>query len=307
MKGFQQIFIPRQLTVGIFFPITSSQKEITSIQYHASLAQLAEALGFAALWIRDAPLSGELQPIFDPWVYLSYLAAHTESIALATGSLIFPLRHPLHIAKAATSLDYISQNRLVMGITDSDHALEYPAFRVNRESRGERFRQTFYDFQQVLKQKFPVMRSPLTNLQRAELFPKSLGEPIPVLVTSDSEQSLEWIAEHADGLLDQLHPPEEQEEMIQFWHTLTQKFAPSVFKPYAQFISIELTENPDLSPEAIEGGYRLGSRYLLPLLHQHREWGVNHLVLNLQDCQRPADVVLTEIADAVLPNINDKV
>ncbi len=63
--------------------------------------------------------------IYDPWVYLGCnnspiktslinfsplgIAAQTKKISLATGSIILPLRHPLHTAKAATSVDQVTR------------------------------------------------------------------------------------------------------------------------------------------------------------------------------------------------------
>jgi len=307
-KGFQRIFTRGELTVGIFFPLETDLETLPAIEQQVSLAKEAEELGFAALWVRDIPLYNpslrDSGKVYDPWVSLSYLAAHTQTIALATDNIIFPLRHPLHLAKAAASVDNISHNRLVLGITSGDRALEFPAFRVNFSSRGERFRQTFYDFQQVLRQEFPVIRSPLTNLEEADLFPKPLAQKIPLLVTGYSEQSLEWIAEHADGWLDTLSPVEQQQQMIQRWHYLTQRFTPGVFKPYGQFLSIDLLEEPTFPPTPIEFGYRLGSQYLLELLYQRREWGVNHVALHLQSSQRPVKAVLTEIGKDILPKIH---
>jgi len=49
-----------------------------------------------------------------PVVYLGYLAAHTENIALGVGSIILPLRHPAHVAKAAATADVLSHGRILL-------------------------------------------------------------------------------------------------------------------------------------------------------------------------------------------------
>jgi alkanesulfonate monooxygenase SsuD/methylene tetrahydromethanopterin reductase-like flavin-dependent oxidoreductase (luciferase family) len=82
-----------------------------------------------------------------------------------------------------------------------DRPVEFPAFGVDFESRGDRFRQTFFDFKQALASEFPVIRSPLTHLEGADVLPKPVNGYIPLLVTGHSRQSPEWIAEHADGWL----------------------------------------------------------------------------------------------------------
>lgn len=75
------------------------------MQNQIVLAQQAERLGFAALWARNVPLNdpsfGDLGQIYDPFVWLPTISAHTSNIALATGAIILPLHHPIDVAKAA--------------------------------------------------------------------------------------------------------------------------------------------------------------------------------------------------------------
>lgn len=41
--------------------------------------------------------------LYDPFVYLGYLAASTQNIALGVSSIVLPLRYPAHVAKATMS------------------------------------------------------------------------------------------------------------------------------------------------------------------------------------------------------------
>lgn len=308
-SGFQQMFAPEQLTVGVFFPIEVYKGSIPTMQNQVILARRAEELGFTTLWFRDVPLYdpsfGDVGQIFDPWVYLGYMAAHTQTITLATGSIIFSQRHPLHLAKAAASVDQLSNGRLVMGIASGDRPVEFPAFGVDFESRGERFRQTFYDFKQALAEDFPVIRSPLTHLEGADVLPKPVGDRIPLLVTGHSRQSLAWIAEQADGWLYYPRHPQLQAQTIKEWRNLTEQCAPGVFKPYAQSLYIDLVDHPNGAATPIHLGYRLGSERLIELLQHLREIGVNHVGLNLKYGERPAADVLEEVGQAVLPYVQN--
>ena len=285
------MFAENQLTLGVFFPIEAYKGSIPTMHNQVTLAQRAEALGFAALWVRDVPLYdpsfGDVGQIFDPWVYLSYIAAHTSDIALATGSIIFSQRHPIHLAKSAASVDHLSGGRLVMGIASGDRPVEFPAFGLDRESRGDRFRQTFHDFKRVLAESFPVIRSPLTTLEGADVLPKPVGDRIPLLVTGHSRQSPEWIAAHADGWLYYPRHPQMQGQIIRDWRRLTQQYAPGVFKPYAQSLYIDLVDQPDTPAMPIHLGYQLGRDRLIELLHHLAAIGVNHVAINLKYSQRP--------------------
>ncbi|MEA5447360.1 LLM class oxidoreductase [Leptolyngbya sp. CCNP1308] len=305
--GFDRMFRPDQLTVGVFFPIEAYRGSIPTMQNQAGLAQRAEALGYAALWVRDVPLYdptfGDVGQIFDPWVYLGYIAAQTDRIALATGSIIFSQRHPLHLAKAAASVDQLSNGRLVMGVASGDRPVEFPAFGVDFESRGDRFRQTFADFKQALASDFPVIRSSLTQLEGADVLPKPVNGGIPLLVTGHSRQTPEWIAEQADGWLYYPRHPQMQARMIQDWRTLVDRVSPGTFKPYAQSLYVDLVDDPTAAPTPIHLGYRLGRDRLLDLFRHLRDIGVNHVGLNLKYGQRPAAEVLEEIGQEILPHL----
>src|SRR4029078_4197747 len=95
--GFRKMFAPGRLTFGVFFPIEAFQGDEPTMRDQERLARRAEELGYAALWVRDVPLRdptfGDVGQIYDPWVYLGWVAAQTHTIALATGSIILPLRH----------------------------------------------------------------------------------------------------------------------------------------------------------------------------------------------------------------------
>jgi alkanesulfonate monooxygenase SsuD/methylene tetrahydromethanopterin reductase-like flavin-dependent oxidoreductase (luciferase family) len=95
------------------------------------LARRADELGFSAIWVRDVPLNSPAYPDSvghsDPWVLLGALAASTRSIALATGAIVLPLRHPLHVAKAALSMDALSSGRFILGLGSGDRPSEFAA------------------------------------------------------------------------------------------------------------------------------------------------------------------------------------
>src|SRR3954469_5122668 len=105
--GFARTFKKHHLTLGLTFPLESYRGSFPTMDLEAqmTLAKKAEKLGFASLFVRDSPLYdpnfGDVGALYDPWVFLSYVAAHTEQIALGTASIVTTLRHPLHVAKAA--------------------------------------------------------------------------------------------------------------------------------------------------------------------------------------------------------------
>src|SRR5581483_5591963 len=99
-----------------------------------TLAEQAEELGFESLWTGDhvlfpkaytskypynasgvAPIPGGT-PIAEPLTHLSYLAAATTTIKLATGIIVLPLRNPVLVAKQLATLDALSRGRVMCGV-----------------------------------------------------------------------------------------------------------------------------------------------------------------------------------------------
>lgn len=299
LPGFRRMFAPGRLSLGVFFPIEAFQGDRPTMRGQVELALRAERGGFAALWFRDVPVRdpafGDVGQVYDPWVYLGYLAAHTSSIALATGSIVLPLRHPLHTAKAAASVDRLTGGRLVLGVASGDRPIEFPTFGADFESRGEAFRMHLARFRTALEESFPE------ELHGADLVPKPTAGGIPLLVTGNSRQSLAWIAAHADGWITYPRPIEAQSRVIEGWRAAAAGAQPGAFLPFAQSLYIDLTRDPSAHPEPIHLGWRLGRHALVALLAALQRAGAHHVALNLKYGRRPAAEVIDELIAHVVP------
>lgn len=304
--GFHRMFAPGQLTVGVFFPIEAFAGDQPAMRDQEALAVRAEALGFDALWFRDVPLRdpdfGDVGQVFDPWVYLGHIAARTRHIALATGAIVLPLRHPLHTAKAAASVDRLSGGRLVLGVASGDRAIEFPAFGVEHGARADLFRENLAVLRQALEQRFPEIRSSYGTLARADLVPKPATR-LPVLVTGASGQAREWIAAQADGWITYPRPLPIQARTVAQWREAVTAAAPGTFKPFAQSLYVDLSEDPAEGPSPIHLGFRAGRHALAEHLASLRDAGVNHVALNLKYGRRCAGEVLEEIGQEILPRL----
>jgi luciferase-type oxidoreductase len=301
-KGYSRMFQENKLTLGLFFPIESYDGDIPrmNLETQLKLAKRAEELNFASLFVRDVPLRdpyfGDVGQIYDPWVYLGYIAAHTQNIALGTASIILTLRHPLHVAKAAASVDHISGERLVLGVATGDRPLEFPAFAVDPEDRGTLFQEAISVMKKAWKENFPAIHSPRIDLGNGDILPKPRLSDIPVLVTGHSSQSLEWIAQNSDGWLYYPRNLRFQAELIKNWRSLTDQF-----KPFCQSLYIDLTEDPNHAPVPIHLGFRIGRKPLIEFIESLKVAGVNHVILNLKYGKRPVEEVIEELGEEVLP------
>ena len=77
-------------------------------------------------------------PVPDPLDLLSFLAAHTERLTLATGVLVLPNHHPVVLAKRAATVDALSGGRLRLCVGVGWLREEIEACGTEFASRGRR-------------------------------------------------------------------------------------------------------------------------------------------------------------------------
>jgi len=302
--GYHSVFAPGRLTLGIGVPIEAYSGAVPSMDNQVVLAQQVERSGFAALWCRDVPLYdpsfGDVGQIYDPWVWLGYIAAQTSSIALGTGSIILPLRQPVDIAKAAASIDQLTHGRLLLGVASGDRPIEYSAYNENFEARDVVFRSAFDFIRTATHRPANWDNKDVTQRVQVDLLPKSYSGDIPMLVTGNSRQSVDWIAEHAAGWLMYPRQLNFQAQLIEQWVAALEKFSQR-WKPFAQSLYIDLTDNPDTPASPIHLGIRVGRNGLLSHLESLQEIGVNHVLFNVKFSTRPIVDVLAELREFVVP------
>jgi hypothetical protein len=111
---------------------------------------------------------------------------------------------------------------------------------------------------------------------------------------------VDWIAANADAWIMYPRNPQMQARVLAAWRTAVQD-AGFGWKPFAQSLFIDLTEDPDTPPSPIHLGFRLGRRALIELLELLHEMGVNHVIFNLKHSRRAAAEVVDELGREIVP------
>ena len=308
-QGYNRVFSFGKLSIGLVVPIENyADSPVPQMDRHVERVQLAERLGFSAVWLRDVPFNvpsfGDTGQTYDPFVYLGLIAGQTTQIALGVASIILPLRHPAHVAKAAATADVLSGGRIILGVASGDRPEEYPALNMSFPERGERFR-TSFDYIRRMSERTP-------NFQNAQgspgggmdMLPKPASGRLPLLITGGSQQDPEWHANHGDGWM--LYPRSvvSQAQTILEWRQRAES-AGRPIQPVMEPLYIDLAVNPDTPPQPIHLGLRLGMNHLCDYLKSRQEIGVNHVALNLRFNQADIEVTMKRLADKVLPHFHE--
>jgi probable F420-dependent oxidoreductase len=164
-------------------------------------ARAIEELGFDLLTVSDH-LHGS-HPTFETWTVLSWAAAATSRIRLATTVLGLPYRPPPVVAKMAESLHRLSRGRLILGLGGGGSDQEFEAFGLGPHPPRDKV--------DGLEEAIRVIRGMWTNetftfegrlysVHEAHIEPKPNHDtPIPIWTGSYGQRSLEVTGRLADG------------------------------------------------------------------------------------------------------------
>lgn len=307
-RAYNAVFRPNRLSVGLVVPLeTYATGPVPTMARHLERVQLAEYLGFSAVWLRDVPFNvpsfGDAGQVFDPFVYLGLLAGQTERIALGVASIVLPLRHPAHVAKAAASADALSGGRLLLGIASGDRPEEYPAMGVPFAERGALFRES-YEYIRRTAEDAPAFDNRFGGPGGGvDMLPKPAAGRLPLLITGESQQDREWIARNGDGWMLYPRDANRQSRLIRDWRA---RFLAEggCDRPVMEPLYVDLAEDPDAPPRPIHLGFRLGACHLRAYLQSRQDIGVNHVALNLRFNQADIEVTLKRLADDILPDFS---
>ncbi|HEY6399450.1 MAG TPA: LLM class F420-dependent oxidoreductase [Solirubrobacteraceae bacterium] len=183
-----------------------------------AVASAAEAAGFSTLWAGEhvvmvdrsvsrypyAPDGQIAVPAdadwLDPMIALSFAAAATRSIRLATGVLLLPEHNPVMLAKQAASLDVLSGGRFALGIGVGWSRDEFAALGIPFQRRGARADEYLASMRTVWRDDPASFAGEFVSFADIRVNPKPVrGAGIPVIVGGNSDAALRRAARAGDG------------------------------------------------------------------------------------------------------------
>ena len=180
-------------------------------------AMRAEALGFDFISSNDHPCG--TVPTYETWTMLTWIAAKTTRIKVATRVLGVPYRLPAMVAKMAESLDRLSGGRLILGIGAGASDDEFRAFGLRVQSSKEKI-EGLEEAVKVIRglwgSKSFSFEGRHHHTEAAAIEPKP-SHHIPVWLGTFGKRALAVTGRVADGWIPTLEmaPPESIPEMRQ--------------------------------------------------------------------------------------------
>jgi probable F420-dependent oxidoreductase len=174
------------------------------------VAAALEAAGFESVWTgehvvlpdpREPPSPAPPRtPFLDPAVALSFLAARSERLRLATGIVILPQRNPVVLAKEIASLDVLSGGRAILGVGAGYLRPEFAALGVPFERRGARTDESIDAIRALWRMEKPAFRGEFVSFAGIDAQPRpAQAGGVPIVIGGTSPGALRRAVSRGDG------------------------------------------------------------------------------------------------------------
>lgn len=140
----------------------------------------------------------EDKPFLEPFSLIPYLAGATESLRFTTFVVKLPMRHPVIVAKQASSVAVLSGNRFGFGVGVSPWPDDYRVLGLPWERRGKRMDETIEIVRGLCAGGWFEYHGEIFDVESIKLCPVP-SEPLPILVGGHSRPALRRAVTLGDG------------------------------------------------------------------------------------------------------------
>jgi probable F420-dependent oxidoreductase len=160
-----------QLKFGLVYP------DLRGFISPGELGKRAEQWGFDTFWVTDHALKTRL----DPLTVLAAVSQVTQRLRLGTAVMVVPYRHPYLTAKAAVSVDVLSNGRLMLGLGIGDLFHEFEALEIDRRVRGRLTDERLDIIRRLFSEENLSFEGKFHHFRDLSLLPRPVQEPsIPI-------------------------------------------------------------------------------------------------------------------------------
>jgi len=167
----------------------------------------ADELGYDSAWLYDHfyAVDDKQRPCLEAWTTLAALAAATKKLNVGTMVTAVSYRHPSLLAKMATTVDIISNGRLILGIGAGWYEEEYRAYGYDfpdPRTRIRQLREALIIIRKLWTEERATFSGRFYSIHEAISSPKPRqkgGPPILIGITTGKRTLPQFAARFADG------------------------------------------------------------------------------------------------------------
>lgn len=236
-------------------------------------ARAAEEAGFDSVWagehivlpdpqVPPSPMAPR-DPALDSLLALTWAAAHTTAIRLATGIVILPQRNPVVLAKEVASLDVLSGGRVMLGIGAGYLEPEFRAIGANFAERGAVTDEYLDALRTLWCDEHPEYHGRFVDFAGVDAHPRPQQQPIPIIVGGHSAPAYRRAVSRGHGWYGYWATPEDLAVSLAGLRAA----ADAVERP-ADLGELEITVTPRgrMTPERAAAFAELGVHRLVPVV-----------------------------------------
>lgn len=194
-------------TEGLMYPVPFAQA-----RDNIKLSVRAEELGFDSVWGNDhvhtqryvASEFNQPPRYYAPLITLAAIAENTKRIKVATALLVVPFRHPVNIAKELTTLDHLTQGRLLVGVGIGAYREEFEAMTGKKAAsvhRGRLLDECLEILTRIFSEDIVSHTGEYFELDNLQSYPKPLQKPFPFYIGGNSPDGRRRTAQYGTGWL----------------------------------------------------------------------------------------------------------
>lgn len=196
---------PGRVTHPIRFGVQAAPQQITWPELK-EVWQEVEALGFDSLWVNDhlLPSVGPTDAAnLEGWTTLAALAALTSRVRIGALVGANTFRHPAVLAKMATTIDHISNGRLILGLGSGYFTQEHQVYGIpfpTTHERAKRLDEALQVIRKLWTEEVASFQGRYYQLTNAPFVPKPVQKPHPpIMIGGTGEKlTLALVAQYAD-------------------------------------------------------------------------------------------------------------
>lgn len=189
----------------------------TAAEFIRDSVQVVEDKGIHAIWLPEhvmffpshassypysdnGRIPGDPEGLLDPFTAMTFIAAHTSRLRLATGICLVPQRQPVYTAKMVADVDYLSGGRVDFGIGVGWLKEEFDNLGIDFSQRGKLCDEYIDTMKALWSAGISEFSGPTVQLEPCHFNPKPVQTPHPpIIVGGESRAALRRVAQRGQG------------------------------------------------------------------------------------------------------------